>query len=139
MLYNIVVKFCDWKAQIGSCNKCMYVCMYMCGLKQSTRLLKNKLPIITSSPASAYKPTTFIAFNVPYVVAKIMTILLLHPFCSINCSCYCGIFMVPLIQVTYLTATWQTLDLITKPGSKFENFTLERYTPSSRYFTYKEF
>jgi len=37
--------------------------------------------------------------------------------------------MVPLIQVTYLTATGQMLDLITKPGSSFENFTLDRYTP----------
>jgi len=30
-------------------------------------------------------------------------------------------------EVTYLTATGQTLDLITKPGNNFENFTLERY------------
>ena len=42
--------------------------------------------------------------------------------------------MFPLIQVTYLTATGQTLDLITKPGDNFENFTLDRYSSISRYF-----
>ncbi|XP_068703269.1 farnesyl pyrophosphate synthase-like [Montipora foliosa] len=30
-------------------------------------------------------------------------------------------------EVTYQTATGQTLDLITQPGENFENFTLERY------------
>lgn len=31
------------------------------------------------------------------------------------------------LQVTYQTATGQTLDLITQPGNNFENFTIERY------------
>lgn len=38
-------------------------------------------------------------------------------------------------EVTYQTATGQALDLITKPGENFENFTLERYKAIVKYKT----
>ena len=46
---------------------------------------------------------------------------------------FCGL---PQLQVTYQTATGQTLDLITKPGNNFENFTLERYITQVSFFSY---
>lgn len=38
-------------------------------------------------------------------------------------------------EVIYQTATGQTLDLITKPGTNFENFTMERYKAIVKYKT----
>ena len=40
------------------------------------------------------------------------------------------------LQVTYQTATGQTLDLITQPGNNFENFTIERYEIQNSFVQY---